>query len=44
MLLKDYLEQQGIFGLIGSRDASRSAFKDGLVTDREGLDGHDQGP
>jgi nucleotidyltransferase substrate binding protein (TIGR01987 family) len=34
-VLKDYLEQQGIFGLIGSRDASRSAFQNGLVTDGE---------
>jgi len=33
--LKDYLEQQGIFGLIGSRDASRSGFQNGLVTDGE---------
>jgi nucleotidyltransferase substrate binding protein (TIGR01987 family) len=30
-VLKDYLEQQGIFGLIGSRDASRSAFQNGLI-------------
>ena len=34
-MLKDYLEQQGIFPLIGSRDASRSAFQNGLVTDGE---------
>jgi nucleotidyltransferase substrate binding protein (TIGR01987 family) len=34
-VLKDYLEQQGIFGLIGSRDASRSAFRNGLITDGE---------
>ena len=34
-VLKDYLEQQGIFGLIGSRDASRSGFQNGLVTDGE---------
>ena len=34
-VLKDYLEQQGIFGLIGSRDASRSAFQNGLITDGE---------
>ena len=34
-VLKDYLEQQGIFALIGSRDASRSAFQNGLVTDGE---------
>jgi nucleotidyltransferase substrate binding protein (TIGR01987 family) len=33
--LKDYLEQQGIFALIGSRDASRSAFQNGLITDGE---------
>ena len=29
------LEQQGIFALIGSRDASRSAFQNGLFTDGE---------
>ena len=34
-VLKDYLEQQGIFGLIGSRDASRSAFQNGLIADGE---------
>ena len=34
-VLKDYLEQQGIFGLIGSRDASRSTFQNGLITDGE---------
>jgi nucleotidyltransferase substrate binding protein (TIGR01987 family) len=34
-VLKDFLENQGISGLIGSRDASRSAFKHGLVTDGE---------
>lgn len=32
-VLKDYLEQRGVFGLIGSRDASRSAFKNSLITD-----------
>ncbi|WP_130472546.1 nucleotidyltransferase substrate binding protein [Candidatus Magnetaquicoccus inordinatus] len=34
-LLKDYLEYQGVFGLIGSRDATRSAFKNGLITQGE---------
>ena len=34
-VLKDYLEQRGIFALIGSRDASRSAFQNGLITDGE---------
>lgn len=32
-LLKDYLEYQGIVGLIGSRDSTREAFKRGLVHD-----------
>ena len=32
-VLKDYLSNQGITGLIGSRDATRSAFKNGLVTE-----------
>ncbi len=30
-VFKDYLEYQGIFGLVGSRDATRSAFKNGLI-------------
>lgn len=32
-VLKDYLEAKGISGLIGSRDATRSAFKNGLIQD-----------
>lgn len=34
-VLKDFLEFKGITGLIGSRDASRSAFKNNLITDGE---------
>lgn len=34
-VLKDFLEFKGITGLIGSRDASRSAFKNELITDGE---------
>lgn len=34
-LLKDYLTDQGIAGLIGSRDATRAAFRNALVTDGE---------
>lgn len=34
-LLKDYLEYQGITNLIGSRDASRKAFENGLIEDGE---------
>lgn len=34
-VLKDYLEAQGYADLIGSRDASRTAFKNGLVDDGE---------
>lgn len=34
-VLKDFLEFKGITGLIGSRDASRSAFKNALVSDGE---------
>jgi nucleotidyltransferase substrate binding protein (TIGR01987 family) len=30
-VLKDYLEHKGIVGLIGSKDASRTAFKNGLI-------------
>ena len=34
-VLKDYLEHKGIVGLIGSRDASRAAFKNGLIKNGE---------
>jgi nucleotidyltransferase substrate binding protein (TIGR01987 family) len=34
-VLKDYLENQGIVNIIGSRDATREAFKNGLITDGE---------
>jgi nucleotidyltransferase substrate binding protein (TIGR01987 family) len=34
-VLKDYLEMEGIQGLIGSRSTAREAFKRGLVTDGE---------
>jgi nucleotidyltransferase substrate binding protein (TIGR01987 family) len=30
-VFKDYLQYKGITGLIGSRDATRSAFKNGLI-------------
>lgn len=30
-VFKDYLNDKGIAGLIGSRDATRSAFKNGLI-------------
>lgn len=30
-VLKDYLENKGISGLIGSKDATRTAFKNGLI-------------
>jgi nucleotidyltransferase substrate binding protein (TIGR01987 family) len=30
-LLKDYLTEKGVAGLIGSKDASRKAFQNGLV-------------
>jgi len=35
-LLKDYLQYQGIEGIIGSRDATRLAFQSALVDDGEG--------
>lgn len=35
-LLKDYLQYQGIIGIIGSRDATRLAFQNGLILDGEG--------
>jgi len=34
-VLKDYLEYEGILGLVGSRSAVREAFKRGLVADGE---------
>ena len=34
-VIKDFLEFKGITSLIGSRDASRSAFKNELITDGE---------
>ena len=30
-VLKDYLENKGITGLVGSKDATRIAFKNGLI-------------
>ena len=32
-VLKDYLEYQGLVDIVGSRDASRLAFQNGLVED-----------
>lgn len=34
-VLKDYLEEKGITGLVGSKDATRAAFKNGLIEDGE---------
>ena len=34
-VLKDYLEAQGVSGLIGSKNATREAFKNSLITDGE---------
>ncbi|MES9855803.1 MAG: nucleotidyltransferase substrate binding protein [Sedimenticola sp.] len=34
-VLKDFLTHQGFTGLIGSRDASREAFRQGLLGDTE---------
>ena len=34
-VLKDYLEYQGIANIIGSKDATREAFKNGLISDGE---------
>ncbi|MCH9713343.1 MAG: nucleotidyltransferase substrate binding protein [Cyanobacteria bacterium] len=35
-LLKDYLQHQGITGIIGSRDSTRLAFQNALISDGEG--------
>lgn len=32
-VLKDYLEAQGFVGIIGSKNATREAFKNGLIAD-----------
>jgi len=34
-VLKDYLENKGIVGLIGSKDATRAGFKNGLIEQGE---------
>jgi nucleotidyltransferase substrate binding protein (TIGR01987 family) len=34
-VLKDYLEENGISGIIGSKGATREAFKNGLIHDGE---------
>lgn len=34
-VLKDYLEEKGITGLIGSKDSTRTAFRNGLLADGE---------
>lgn len=34
-LLKDDLQHQGITGVVGSRDATRLAFQNGLISDGE---------
>lgn len=34
-VLKDYLQEQGVTGLMGSKDSSRAAFKLGLIEDGE---------
>jgi nucleotidyltransferase substrate binding protein (TIGR01987 family) len=34
-VLKDYLEEKGFVGIIGSKDATRLAFKNGLIDDGE---------
>jgi nucleotidyltransferase substrate binding protein (TIGR01987 family) len=34
-MLKDYLDGKGIVGLIGSKDATRTAFKNGLIENGE---------
>jgi nucleotidyltransferase substrate binding protein (TIGR01987 family) len=34
-VIKDYLEDQGVTGLIGSKDSVRTAFRLGLISDGE---------
>lgn len=35
-LLRDYLQYQGVAGIIGSRDATRLAYQNGLILDGDG--------
>lgn len=32
-VLKDYLEEQGVIGIIGSKNATREAFRNGLISE-----------
>ncbi|HVM48045.1 MAG TPA: nucleotidyltransferase substrate binding protein [Candidatus Acidoferrum sp.] len=32
-VLKDYLEEQGVAGVVGSKNATREAFRNGLIQD-----------
>ncbi|MHB8791535.1 MAG: nucleotidyltransferase substrate binding protein [Desulfobulbaceae bacterium] len=32
-VLKDYLDEQGVIGIIGSRNATREAFRNGLISE-----------
>lgn len=34
-MLKDYLEEQGFVGIVGSKNATREAFRNGLLDDGE---------
>ncbi|NLC71112.1 MAG: nucleotidyltransferase [Desulfuromonadaceae bacterium] len=34
-VFKDYLEEQGFVGIVGSKNATREAFKNGLIGDGE---------
>lgn len=34
-MLKDYLEEQGYTGIIGSKNATRMAFRNGLIEEGE---------
>ena len=34
-VLKDYLEEQGFVGIVGSKNATREAFRNGLIGDGE---------
>lgn len=35
-VMKDFLEEKGLSNLIGSKDSTRSAFRQGLIADGEG--------
>jgi hypothetical protein len=42
--MKDFLEERGVQNIYGSKDATREAYKAGLIENGEVLDGDDPKP